>query len=71
MQEHFYGINGQVIPREIIHHSEEILQDGDVIQNKDGLQLKYSKEWKGFFLDTEDFSKFVSNDQIYQQWKKI
>lgn len=70
IQEHYYGMNFQIIPQNIIA-CRFPLENHDVIESVHGVRLKYYEKYKGFAIITADPSDYLSNDQIYSKWKKI
>jgi hypothetical protein len=66
----YYGINGTGIPKELIPGAPKV-KNGDMIESTIGQQLVYNANWKGFFIVTDDHSKFLTKEDLKREWRKI
>lgn len=68
MEERYLGLNGQRINKEDIPFTENI-EEHEMIENKYGDFLIYRGNQYDYV--TADPTKFLSNNQIFSQWKKV
>jgi len=69
MIENYYGLNQKIIPKDAIPFNEPLL-DGEMIENTKGTKIMWDKDWHGYRIFTDNPSQFLSNDDIYSQWRK-
>jgi len=68
MKEKYLGLNRQRINRRDIPFNENI-EEYELIENTYGDTLIFLKGQYEYI--TDDLAKFLSNNQIYTQWKKL
>jgi hypothetical protein len=72
MEECYLGLHGKYIKAVDIPFDYEELQNLDRIENySKTCELQYLKEYNVYVLITNDFTKFVSNKDRFQSWKKV
>lgn len=72
MEENYYGLHGQQIPRNKIPFDFAILKTNDIIQNQEKTRsLIYVEKDTAYYLVTTRPSEFLSTSQLQQNWTKL
>jgi hypothetical protein len=72
MEERCLGLNMTYIKSVDIPFDYELLEDLDLIRNHENTStLQYLKNEKSYRIFTDDPNEFLSNYNLYQEWRKL